>query len=486
MKELKQSLKALFTTLVMLSVSMTALADENNVLIDGVYYNLRNNWFYSYQDVNGNWQYSQSFNNVAVVTYDHSLDPWSVNNLETYQGDIVIPDKVTKDGVDYPVVAVDEIAFMGNRSLTSVQLPSSVVYIGYYAFHQCSMLTSITMPGIVSFNNDDSIFYGTKITSLALPKTLKSIRSSMLRYLDNLTSITIEEGNEYYKSVDGVLYDKDVTKIVGFPAKKGGTYTIPATITTVTSGSFPNNVSIDELIVPATVIKIENNAFGDYPKIKKLTIEDSNTELTLGTGNNCTWFDDDKGNSFDIYPMFCNTLNELYWGRPLKYSSSYSSPFANSSLNKVTFGSEVTSIPKYTFYNCYSLTNVDVKGGLVQWLSFDFSNPYSSPFSSTNGGTITVLFNGTEISGAFVIPDEITSIPSHGFQYGCTDITDLTIPATVTSIADGAFKGLSSLATIQLATGNTSFTLTDNVLYNKEVTKILCFPQLRAGDYTIP
>ena len=490
MKELKQSLKAIFTTLVMLSVSMSALADENSVLIDGVYYNLCNYWSYSYSDDNGNWQGSQSFNNVAIVTYDHSLDPWSVNNRETYQGDIVIPDKVTKDGVDYPVVAVDNFAFMRNKSLTSVQLPSSVVFIYGEAFRECPMLTSVTMPGVEAFYNSDYMFYETKITSLALPKTLKSIRSSMFRYMNNLTSITVEEGNESYKSIDGVLYDKDVTKIVGFPAKKGGTYTIPTTITTVNSGSFPDRVSIDELIVPATVTKIENSAFGNSPIIKKLTIEDGDSELTIGTGSNSSWFNDGNGNSFDIYPMFCNTLNELYWGRPLKYSSSYSSPFAQSNLNKVTFGPEVTSIPKYTFYNCWSLNTVDVKGGLAQWLNFDFTNPYTSPFSYIGYMGVStdpvLTFNGTLLSGAVVIPDGITTIPAHGFQYSCSGITSLTIPASVTSIADGAFKGLSSLNTIQLATENTSFTLTDNVLYNKEVTKILCFPQLRAGDYTMP
>ena len=469
---------------------MTALADEESVLIDEVYYNLRGNWWYNYYDNNGNYQGDQYFNNVAIVTYDHSIDLWSVNNRETYQGDIVIPDKVTKDGVDYPVVAVDSYTFYQNRSLTSVQLPSSVVYIGSDAFNNCTMLTSVTMPGIEYFASSDYIFSGTKITSLALPKTLKLIRSSMLKYMGELTSITIEEGNEFYTSVDGVLYDKNVTKIVGFPAQKGGTYTIPSTITTVTSGSFPHNVSIDELIVPATVTKIDNGAFGDSPKINKLTIEDSNSELTLGTGSNSTYFYDSNGTSIEIYPMFCNTLNELYWGRPLKYTSSYSSPFAQSNLNKVTFGPEVTSIPKNTFYNCYSLNTVDVKGGLAQWLNFDFTNPYTSPFSYIGYMGVStdpvLTFNGTLLSGAVVIPDGVTTIPAHGFQYGCSGITDLTIPATVTSIADGAFKALSSLATIQLATDNTSFIAEDNVLYNKEVTKILCFPQLRAGDYTMP
>ena len=490
MNKITQSLKAQLITLFMLCVSLTAFAEV--VEINNVFYDLQNGWSYGYTDVNGNRTYSQNYERAAIVTYDHSLDPWSVNNRETYQGDIAIPDKVTtKDGVDYPVVAIGEYAFMYNRSLTSVQLPSSVVYIGFYAFSECSMLTSLTMPGIVSFNDDEHVFTGAKLSSLALPKTLKNIRSSMLRYLDNLASITIEEGNEFYKSVDGVLYDKNMTKIVGFPAKKGGTYTIPATISTVTTSSFPNNVSIDELIVPATVTKIENSAFGDYPKIKKLTIEDGDSELTLGTGSNSTSFYDGNGNSFDIYPMFCNTLNELYWGRPLKYSSSYSSPFANSSLNKVTFGTKVTSIPKFTFYYCYSLNTVDVKGGLAQWLNFDFTGLGTSPFSYYGymGGTTTdpvLSFNGTLLSGAVVIPDGITTIPAHGFQYGCSGVTSLTIPASVTSIADGAFKGLSSLATMQLATGNTSFLVEDNVLYNKEKTKILCFPQLRAGDYVMP
>lgn len=482
MNKITQSLKAQLITLVLLCVNLTAFAEV--VEIDGVFYDLQTWWSYGYTDANGNWTSGQSYERAAIVTYDHSLDIWNVNNIETYQGDIAILDKVTKDGVDYPVVAVNNNAFMRNRSLTSVQLPSSVVYIGSGAFYECSMLTSVTMPGIMHFYNSDDIFYGTKLTSFALPKTLKSISSSVFRHLGGLTSITVEEGNESFKSVDGVLYDKNVTKIVGFPAKKGGTYTIPATITTVNSGSFPNNVSIDELVVPATVTKIENSAFGYSPQIKKLTIEDGDSELTIGTGSNSTYFNDGKGNSFDIYPMFCNTLNELYWGRPLKYSSSYSSPFATTSLKKITFGVNVTSIPKYTFYGCPGAEMVEVKGGICQWLNFDFSKNYTDPL---NGRTnVTVTFDGSELSGTVVVPDEITKIPAHGFQYGCSKVTGLTIHAGVTTIADGAFKGLSSLNTVVLADGNTNFKLVDNVLYNKEETKILLFPQLRSGDYTIP
>lgn len=485
MEKITQRMKAQLIILVMLCINLTAFAET--VEINGVFYNLQNGWSSYYYDSNGNYHDGTYYERAALVTYDPSIDG-SVNNRETYQGDVVIPDKVIKDNVEYPVVAVGSSAFHYCKSLTSVQLPSSVVMICSSAFYQCSALTSVTMPGVQIIESNP--FDDTKISSLALPKTLKSFNSSLFRYMSNLTSITIEEGNDTYKSVDGVLYDKNITKIVGYPAKKGGNYTIPASITIVNSGSFPNGVSIEELIVPATVTKIENNAFGYSPQIKKLTIEDSETELTIGTGNNSTWFYDDKGNNFDIYPMFYGTLTELYWGRPLKYSSAYSSPFAQSNLNKVTFGANVISIPKYTFYNCYGLNTVDVKGGIGQWCNFDFTEMGTSPFNSAMIGGMypeaVVLFNGSELTGAVVIPDEVTSIPSHGFQYGCSGITDLTLPAGLTSITDGAFKGLSSLATIQLAAANTSFVVDDNVLYNKEKTKILCFPQLRAGDYAMP
>lgn len=492
MKQFKQSFKSLLATMVLLCICMTAAAET--VEINGVFYDLQNGWSSYYYDSNGNYQSGTYYERAALVTYDHSLD-WSVNNRETYQGDVVIPDKVTKDGVEYPVVAVDYSTFQYCKSLTSVQLPSSVVKINGNAFYECSALTSVTMTGVQVLEGSD-IFNYTKITSLTFPKTLKSFNSSLFRNMSNLTSITIEEGSEVYKSVDGVLYDKNITKIVGYPAKKGGNYTIPATITTVSSGSFPDNVSIDELIVPATVTKIENNAFGYSPQIKKLTLEDGDAELTIGTGNNSTYFYDDKGSSFEIYPMFCNTLSELYWGRPLKYSSAYSSPFAQSNLNKVTFGPIVSFIPKYTFFNCWGLNTVDVKGGIGQWCNFDFTDLYTSPFSCYDGMKMAmpgeeviepiVTFDGKELRGVVVIPDEVTSIPSHGFQYGCSGITELTIPAGVTSIADGAFKGLSSLSTIQLAMANTNFVVDDNVLYDIDKTKILCFPQLRAGDYTMP
>ena len=470
----------------LLCLCMTAVAETVN--IDGVYYQLHDGWTAYYYDSNGNYQSGEYFEHAAFVTYDPSIDPYSVQVIDTYEGDLAIPEKVTYQGVEYTVTGVSRYAFMRNKSLTSVQLPSSVKLIENYSFRECTSLTSVTMPGVVYISATP--FSGCNLKTIQFPKTLKSLNKDFFSNSPELTSITVEEGNEVYCSEDGVMYNKAKTEIIGYPVKKGGIYKIPSTITTVSANSFPSNVDIDELIIPATVTKLDNNAFGYSPQIKKLTIEDSDKELTIGAGANNTGLTDEKGNYREIYPMFINALQELYWGRPLKYSSAYNAPFANSTLNKVVIGEKVTSIPKYSFYNCYNMNTVDVRGGFDQWIKFDFSEPYSSPFSGryTEDGQQdpTVTFNGTELSGAVVIPDGVTNIPAHALQYGCTGVTSITIPAEVATIADGAFKELKQLTEVKLASGNTSFVLDDNVLYNKEKTKILLFPQLRAGDYTMP
>ncbi len=480
MKKITQSWKALLITLVMLCVSVSAMADVYGVLIDGVYYDLRDSWYIDYYDENGNWQ-NEWFYNVALVTYNPDTEVSNPGSVETYQGDIKIPAKVKYNDTEYPVVAVNSYAFANCRSLTSVELPSSVISIGYGAFRYCTSLTSVSMTGVKQLRGD--IFANSALTTISLPKSLKYVESSSFNE-SGLTSIIVDVNNENFKSIDGVLYDKNVTKIAGFPAKKGGVYKIPSTISSIKSYAFPGNVVLDELIIPANVKKLESNAFsGGSPQIKKLTIEDSKEDITFGRGDAYYFGMTDEFGNYQSGNSTFNTIEELYWGRNIKFST-YSPAFAGSPLKKIEIGEKVTEIQKYTFYRCSSPTTLDIKGGFAQWCLLDFTEQDTDPM---RGSTSTqVLFNGSELSGAFTIPDAVTKIPAHGLQYGCSKVTDLTIHAKVTDIADGAFKGLTSLKNVSLASGNTNFALEDNVLYNSNKTKIILFPQLRAGDYTMP
>lgn len=483
MKVFKLKQKSLFFMLVMLCMSLTAVAEP--VLINGVYYELQNGWSNGYTDANGNWQSTPYYQYAAKVTNSSGMGG-------DYEGDIQIPETVNYNGIDYTVVEVYYSAFSYCPSLTSVELPNTVMWIRSSAFSRCNSLTSVTMPG-VEYIESDAFDGCSSLTSLQLPESLGYTDSGAFRG-NAMSSITVDENNAYYKSVDGVLYDKNVTKIVGFPNRKGGIYTIPSTIETIKQYTFSSSTILDELVIPASVTKIESNAFDCNSHIKKLTIEDATTELAIGQGNlGFEGFTDEFGN-YQNYSSVLTQLEEIYWGRNLKYTGSkYATAFGNSyNLRKIVFGPSVTSIPKYSFKNCYAINEVDVKGGIGQWCNFDFTEEYTNPLWG-GGGMMgaestgpKVLFNGEELTGSIELPSGIAKIPAHGFQYGCKGITDLKLNSDLTEIADGAFKELTQLKTINIVGSNENFKVIENVLYNKEISKILCFPQLREGEYVMP
>ena len=121
-------------------------------------------------------------------------------------GDIVIPEKITVDGVEYSVTSIVFNAFGGCKALTSVAMPS-VTRIGYCAFGSCSSLTSVDMPlvtsiGFQAFENCSSLtsvampsvtsigseaFCGCPIINLSLPATLTSIGNNCFTATRDIT-----------------------------------------------------------------------------------------------------------------------------------------------------------------------------------------------------------------------------------------------------------------------------------------------------------
>lgn len=93
----------------------------------------------------------------------------------TATGDIVIPEKITVDGVEYSVTSIGDYAFKDCQALTSVSMPS-VTNIDSGAFWLCSSLISVYMPSVSSIGDD--AFRDAPITNLSLPATLTSIGNS--------------------------------------------------------------------------------------------------------------------------------------------------------------------------------------------------------------------------------------------------------------------------------------------------------------------
>lgn len=138
-----------------------------------------------------------------------------------------------------------------NGSGGAVTIPSkiagkSVTNIGYYAFSECSSLTSITIPSGVT-----------------------SIKESAFSNCSNLTSINVDSNNNNYSSVDGLLYNKDKTKLIICPSGKITANKIPSSVTSIDS-AFRYCSSLTRVTIPSSVTSIGDSAFRYCSDLKTL------------------------------------------------------------------------------------------------------------------------------------------------------------------------------------------------------------------------
>ena len=136
-----------------------------------------------------------------------------------------------------------------------------------------------------------------------------------------------------------------------------------------------------------------------------------------------------------------------------------------SGLTSVTIPNSVTSIGFYAFYDCTGLTSVTIPNSVTSIGKYAFYN--------CSGLT------------SVTIPNSVTSIVNYAFS-DCSGLTSVTIPNSVTSIGSGAFSGCSGLTSINVVTDNPNYCSVEGVLFNKYKTVLVQCPGGKEGDYTIP
>ena len=299
-------------------------------------------------------------------------------HVSDVKGDLVIPSTVRYDGKTYRVTSIGEIAFGGCAGLTSVTIPGSVTSIGQLAFHACTGLTSVTIPGSV-----------TSIGVLAFEGCA------------SLLNINVDAGNTAYASVDGVVYDKNLTTLIICPAGKTK-INIPGSVKTIGDYAFIGCTGLTSVTIPSSVTSIGERAFIGCTGLTSVTIPGSVTSIGKAAFINCI------------------------------------------GLTSVTISEGVTSIGEGAFNMCSSLLNISVDAGNTAYASVD------GVVYDKNLTTLIICPAGkTKIN----IPGSVKTIGDYAFS-NCTGLTSVTIPGSVTSIGSYAFNG---------CTGLTSLTLPENV-----------------------
>ena len=214
--------------------------------------------------------------------------------------------------------------FMSCTKLTNINIPSIVETIGNNAFSSCTSLTRITIPNSVTKIETDA-FYGSGLTSVTIPSRVTTIGTGAFKSCPNLLEIIVEEDNQNYSSVDGVLYNKDKTKLIQCPAGKTGTFEIPEGITLIESYAFSGCSKLTKVTIPESVKTIVEYAFTSCAGLTSIMIPEGVTSIGDAAFYSCT------------------------------------------GLTSITIPEGVTSIEKWAFKDCSSLTSIISPSTFSSW-----------------------------------------------------------------------------------------------------------------------
>ena len=193
---------------------------------------------------------------------------------------ITIPDGVTSIGED---------AFRNCSGLESITIPDRVTSIGEDAFMDCSGLTSITIGGGVTSIGYAAFGGCTGLTSITIPSSVTSIEDAAFSRCTGLTDITVDSSNPYYCSESGVLFNKNKTKFICYPAgKTDSSYTIPDEVTSIGHTAFEACTGLTSIYIPDGVTSIGDYAFERCTGLESITIPDRVTSIGYAAFDYCT------------------------------------------------------------------------------------------------------------------------------------------------------------------------------------------------------
>ena len=179
-------------------------------------------------------------------------------------------------------------AFSGSEALTSVVVPEWIDSIGEGAFDQCKALASLTLNNGVRFIGELAFSECSVLPEINVPASVDSIGHSAFRFGDEMTAINVDESNTKYCSVDGVLFNKDKTRLIQYPCGKAGAYSIPATTIRMDGSAFWQAYKLTAVVIPNSVIEIPRYAFNDCTAMTSIIIGSGVTHIGERGLYNCT------------------------------------------------------------------------------------------------------------------------------------------------------------------------------------------------------
>ena len=363
------------------------------------------------------------FSNLSVFSHCDNLKTVNCNSNaidSTFSG----MKSIVTINIGDDVTSIPDSAFAGCTKLKEVTIGKAVENIGNKAFDGCKTVQTL------SFNTNaiGAVFAGCKyLNTINIGETVTTFDRESFAGCTNLETINIDEQNENFASENGALYNKDKTTLIYCPAQKKDDFTMPKSVASIAEGALQD---IGMVYKTETGAKYLGDTENPYRWL--VSVEPSyNTLLTVN--NRCEYI---IGNAFN----------------------------GCSNLAYINIPESVVEVGDKAFNGCNATLYCAAAGRPEGWSSEASASKVFWGVNLSQSGFVYspkkleicdyIGDNKTNI----IIPDNIdsytiTRIGANAFS-NCPELQSVTIPASITSIDNTAFKGCNNITTLTCNTNS--------------------------------
>ena len=377
------------------------------------------------------WKYDTGTKTLTIsgkgdmpnYTWEHQA-PWQEHTQQMLM--LVVEEGITRIGnqafenagnlisVTLPktVTRIGDYAFGFCGSLPMVTIPAGVTRIGHNAFRNCNNLALAPLPAGLQEIGFGAFSWCKKLSAVTIPAGVKTIESAAFSACSNLLTITVADGNANYIGVDGVLFNKEKTTLVQYPAGRVATsYVIPKEVTSIAIEAFNDADNLTAVTIPAGVTSIGVWAFANCSKLTSITIPAAVKTIGDGTFTTCQELTEIKVEAANTaYTSVDGVLFDKAKKTLIKYPEG-----RNATVYAIPAG--VIDIERQAFGGSEKLTSITI------------------PATVKKIGEGAFQFSGLTSA---VIPESVDTISGNLFLW-CEKLASVTLPASLKAIGYSAF-----------------------------------------------
>ncbi len=377
------------------------------------------------------------------------------------------PRFLNDDGNLYKITESDELQLLScSSSASRIDIKEGTLSILERAFAYCEHLKEVVIPSSMNgLEDSEDEWY----------------------FPESVTKIEVDDSNKYLSAIDGILYDKNQTRVLFVPEKIAfKELVLPETVRDIGT-AFEHTQKINSIVLPEGLKKLSRNAFNGC-KIRSFTVPQSLTEvdsrafvLSQDISSAIVY-----GAPGSVMEAYCKTRKKLSFvakkavsnkpkekinyeykiGRTGVALTKYIGSSRNLLLPSEIEGKPVTEVKKIFKFGNNSINSIELPSSVVKLETGAFSDLYGLTKLKLSENLSSIpdkMCMNCESLTDITIPDSVTSIGELAFAksgiktlslpahlksisaeiiYGCRNLTELVLPEGVEEICDGAFYGI--------------------------------------------